>query len=452
MYTILGAGLAGLSVAYHLGHENCEVYEKNSYPSGHLHTQFIDGFTWDEGPHVSFTTDEYVRNLFAKSLLNDYLEYPVKAVNYYKKSWIPHPAQTNLFALPKELREACLEDFLKARSEYPDNYIPSNYKEWLSYSFGEVFSNIFPSAYTRKYWTTDPVNLTTDWVGDRVFFPNIDQVKNGSLAPLDEETHYIKKVRYPNKGGYMAYTNVLTVGINLHTEHTFSYIDFDNQKVHFTNGKTITYKTLINTLPLPILIKNSNAPDCVKKAADSLKCSSVLLVNVTANHATARKENWIYVYDEDKFSTRINCTELLSPNNAPTGKTGIQVEVYFSSYREKTDSNAFITEKVIDELIEMGLILSRESVESYHTKWVEWANVIFDNTRRVAQEVVLEWLASKGLVRESDDLEPMTNWGTKNISEKILMGDIILAGRFGQWKYFWTDDCVLRGKQISNKE
>ena len=29
------------------------------------------------------------------------------------------------------------------------------------------------------------------------------------------------------------------------------------------------------------------------------------------------------------------------------------------------------------------------------------------------------------------------------------VGDLILAGRFGQWKYYWTDDCVLRGKYIS---
>jgi hypothetical protein len=25
----------------------------------------------------------------------------------------------------------------------------------------------------------------------------------------------------------------------------------------------------------------------------------------------------------------------------------------------------------------------------------------------------------------------------------------MLAGRFAQWKYFWTDDCVLRGRQLA---
>ena len=41
----------------------------------------------------------------------------------------------------------------------------------------------------------------------------------------------------------------------------------------------------------------------------------------------------MYVYDEDKLSVRISFTEKFSPNNAPPGKTGIQVEVYGSEYR-----------------------------------------------------------------------------------------------------------------------
>ena len=60
MVIVLGAGLAGLSASYHLGHD-CEVYEKNDYCGGHIYSHHINGFTWDEGPHVSFTKHEHVR-------------------------------------------------------------------------------------------------------------------------------------------------------------------------------------------------------------------------------------------------------------------------------------------------------------------------------------------------------------------------------------------------------
>lgn len=448
MIIILGAGLAGLSASYHLGNSKCRLFEKNNYATGHIHSECIDGFVWDEGPHVSFTTNNYVRELFEANVSGELLEYPVKTSNYFKGGWIPHPAQSNLYAVPQPLRGECLESFLEARSHFSEDRKPANYQEWLEYSFGTTFANTFPAAYTRKYWTTEPFELTTDWVGNRIYFPQIQQVKEGYLAPLNEETHYVKKVRYPKFGGYMSFAQKLVKQANIELNSELLEIDFETKRILFNNGKYIFYTKLICTIPLPILIKRSNAPIEVKKAAEELNCSSVLLINITARHCTARTDNWIYVYDEDKYSTRINCTELLSPNNAPIGKTGIQVEVYFSSYRKQMESNNFIAKKVISELVEMGLIHCMDDVESNHTKWVQWANVIFDHKRRLNQDIILSWLSIYGLQREYDDLEPMTDW-TEKFQKNEITGDIILAGRFAQWKYYWTDDCILRGKLIS---
>jgi hypothetical protein len=46
------------------------------------------------------------------------------------------------------------------------------------------------------------------------------------------------------------------------------------------------------------------------------------------------------------------------------------------------------------------------------------------------------------LCRETDDLDPATDWAKATQPT----GALIMAGRFAQWKYFWTDDCVLRGR------
>jgi UDP-galactopyranose mutase len=51
-------------------------------------------------------------------------------------------------------------------------------------------------------------------------------------------------------------------------------------------------------------------------------------------------------------------------------------------------------------------------------------------------------------VREEQDLEPMTDWN-KKLENQEKLGDLIMAGRFGEWKYYWTDDCVMRGLHIS---
>ena len=160
------------------------------------------------------------------------------------------------------------------------------------------------------------------------------------------------------------------------------HISFKNKHITFFDNSEIIFKNLISTIPLPVLIERSDAPEKVKEAARKLSCSSVLLINITANHQTLLDYDWMYVYDEDKYSTRINCAEMLSPINAPSGQSGIQVEVYFSKYKEKLLDDNSIAECVIDELVEMGILAGKGDVINFHTKWVKWANVIFDFNRK----------------------------------------------------------------------
>ncbi|MBW3127593.1 protoporphyrinogen/coproporphyrinogen oxidase [Hymenobacter profundi] len=446
MIVILGAGLAGISASYHIGHSKCQIFEQHAYAGGHIHSETRDGFIWDEGPHVSFTKSEYVRDLFASS--TEFVEYPVFPANYYKGSWIPHPAQTNLYAAPQEIREECVKDFLSIR-ESPDkaDFTPANYQEWLEFAYGNTFADNFPGAYTRKYWTTEPQNLTTDWVGGRMYFPAVNDVLEGAQHPLEKSTHYITSVRYPKTGGYLSFAQKMLAEANIEYGKKVSFTSFKDRTVCFSDGTKVKFEKLISTIPLPVLIQQSDAPDVIKEAASQLSCSSVLLVNIIANHPTQRENNWIYVYDEDKYSSRINFTELLSPANGIVGKTGIQVEVYFSKYKPMKESQDEIISAVCNEMIEMGLIQTAESIESTHSKWVEWANVIFDHPRKKALGSIYNWLEQYGLVREENDLEPTTDWDQQFAKDPcIASGSLFLAGRFGQWNYFWSDDCVLRGR------
>jgi len=443
--TILGSGAAGLSCSYHAGHQNCIIFEKNEYFGGHLYSHQNNGFIWDEGPHVSFTKIPYVQDLFYKSVKGELLEFSSNVSNWFKGSWIPHPAQSNLFAAPEILRKSCLKDFLKAHKKKDKNKIPRNYEEWLLNAFGETFTKTFPKAYTKKYWTVEARELATDWIGNRVYYPKKEDFINGSKMQLNKQTHYIDKFRYPSRGGFKSFVNELRLDSNIKFNHKVSKIDLKNKIIFFNNGKQHSFERLISTLPLPELIKIIlNVPPEIKHAADLLLCSSLLLVNITANHKALKPYHWLYVYDDNKLSTRINHIDLLSSGNTPKDKTGVQVEVYFSSKKPLTDDISEIKKKVVQEVKEMGLIIQEESV---HTQIVKYANVIFDHNRRSAQNKVLNWLEQFGLEREDDDLEPITNWQKKC---RVKSGNLMLAGRYGQWKYYWSDDCVMRGKVLFN--
>lgn len=449
MNLILGAGISGLSASYHLGHANCLLLEQEDRPFGHVKMVSRDGFTWEEGPHVSFTKHAYVRDLFAASVDGEFEEYVARATNYFRGHWIDHPAQVSLHQVPEPLRSQCLDSFLRSRDPARAGpRAPADYQEWLEQAFGRVFTETFPAAYTRKYWTRHPRDLSTAWVGERVLFPTVEDVVSGAKGPLGRDLHYITTVRYPRRGGYEAFVRKLLAGANVRLGASPASIDLRARAVRLADGNAYEYERLISTIPLPRFLQLCRGlPSHVREAAEVLSCSEVLLVNVAARHPARRPETWIYVYDEDKLATRISLTEHLSPGNAPPGCTGVQVEVYGSRYRALPGTPDEITGRVAAELAAIGLIDPDAVHDSHHVR-VPWANVIFDHDTRPALEVLWTWLEQFGLLREPGDTHPLTDWG-RQTTVRTPFGPLAFAGRFGQWKYFWTDDCVLRGREMA---
>ena len=122
--------------------------------------------------------------------------------NYWQGHWIKRPAQINLHGLPAALVVNCIKDFITASAV--ENPVIENYADWLNAAFGPTFARAFPMEYTKKYHTTKARNLTTDWLGPRLYRPSIDEVLLGALEPEPLDVHYVDRFRYPQKGGFVA--------------------------------------------------------------------------------------------------------------------------------------------------------------------------------------------------------------------------------------------------------
>lgn len=421
--TILGGGISGLAVSYYLGRDKSVIYEADSHYGGHVYSEDVDGFVWDDGPHVSYTKNEYIQQLFSDLVDGEYEEVTAEVVNYYKGSWIDHPAQSNLYQIPEPLRTACLESFLDARVRNPDPRPPANYEEWIHRAFGRVFADTFPAVYTRKYWTREPRELGTDWIGKRVYYPKIEDVTGGAKGPLGRSTYWVNTWRYPSKGGFLTYTHKLAEGATIEYGKKLVHVNFGKRELRFDDGTRASYSQLVSTLPLPTLIACAeDAPLDVRDAASTLMATRLILVRIGANHASVRREPWLYVYDDDKLSTRVSIQENFSPHNAPTGKTAMSVEVCGSNAKPLPSDRKAVVETVQQELIQMGLLESKAAIASLTVRECAWGQVIYDLNRRQALDRVNRFLDSHGIIR---------------------------AGRYAQWGYMMTHDCVLRGKKVA---
>jgi protoporphyrinogen oxidase len=411
-------------VSLHVGHDQCVIYEADSHYGGHIYSEIENGFVWDDGPHVLFTKSEYVRQAWAEAVGGAFEEVPAAVVNYYQGHWIDHPAQSNLHQVPEPLRSRCVESFLEARRSEGDKAAPANYEDWINRAFGKVFADTFPAAYTRKYWTTEPANLGTDWIGKRVYFPKIEDVVQGAKGPLGRDTYWVGLWRYPSQGGFYAYARKFVEGARIHYGKKLVCINFKKREMDFEDGSRSTYKTLVSTLPLPVLVECAeDAPDEVREAAALLRATRMYLVRLAVDHPSVRKEPWLYVYDEDKLSTRVSIQENFAPSNAPPGKTGLSIEVCGSDYKPLPPDSDSVARIVQDEMIDMGLVENAEAVMARSVRYCPWGQVIYDHNRRPALEIINRFLDKMGVIR---------------------------AGRYSQWGYMMTHDCFLRGKNVAD--
>ena len=422
---IIGAGISGLAASYHLERSETVILESTDHYAGHVHSEFVDGFTWDDGPHMSFTVNDYAREFLADMVDQEFDSMPSVASNYYQGHWISHPAQVNLFQVPEPLRTTCLESFLATRD---DDRSPNNYQDWLDIAFGPVFASTFPAAYTRKYWTVEPSQLATEWVGNRVMKPSIEQVREGAMNSIGlQSPHYLagKDTRYPRKGGFMSYTHKMARAADLRLNSPVVSVDLSKRVVRVADGTEYRYENLVSTMPLRKFVKCIDAaPSVVRDAAERLTATNFLRVDVAVNHPAIRPETWVYVYDEDKYSVRISVTEKFGRSNAPKDTTGIQVEVYGSEYRACPADLEAVKSGVVDELIEMGMIEGREHLRYVNCKFVPQGNPIFDHYRKEAMREITAYLDRNG---------------------------VHLVGRYAEHKYLMTDACVLSGRRAADR-
>jgi protoporphyrinogen oxidase len=426
-FAILGAGMAGVGAAHRLHEQGIRatIYEKHEYHGGHTASfRSPQGFLFDEGPHVSFTSDERIRELLAESIHQQYESVRYGVNNYWKGKWIKHPAHCNLHGLPTDLVVDILRDFVHAR-EQGDPTI-RNYEDWLVASYGETFARTFPMEYTIKYHTTTAANMSTDWLGPRMYRPKLEEVLYGALSPSTPDYHYVTEFRYPSREGFVAYFNSFLQQADFKLSHELVAIDPKKKELRFANGRAEAFDRLVSSMPLPDLIPTVvGAPADVLEAAAKLACTSCVLVNLGIDREALSEFTVTYFYDRDFSFTRLSFPYLMSPNNAPPGTSSVQAEVYFSKKYQPLDRTPQeYIQPVIADLRRSGLLTDEDKVLFSEARVCPYANVIFDLERAPAVATVHGYLNDIG---------------------------IAYCGRYGDWLYTWTDEAFKSGENAAQK-
>ncbi|WP_096022076.1 protoporphyrinogen/coproporphyrinogen oxidase [Campylobacter lanienae] len=415
MIVILGAGISGISASYHLNQKNIQniIFEKDDDWGGLCGNFELDGFRFDKAVHLSFSDNEYVKNLFSKSC--EYIAHEPIAYNYYNGYWLKHPAQNNLMPLSLDEKIDIITDFAQNTN---DKVNLKNYEQWLKAQYGNYFSENFAMVYTKKYWTLQAKDLSTTWVGTRMYTPNLKEVLKGAFEENTPNTYYASQMRYPKKGGYKSFLNYMRKDCDIKFNKKVIQIDTLNKIVYFDDDTNQAYDNLISSIPLPEyknLIKDM--PLYIKQACDRLQYTSIALVSFGFNKADIAKYLWFYIYDEDILASRCYSPSIKSPDNAPKNCSSLQFEIYFSKNKPLNLNNQELINHIIQKSKKMGIFDTKDIVIQ-DCRILKYGNVIFYHNMELDRKIILDYLA--------------------NLNIKTI-------GRFGKWEYLWSDQSLLSG-------
>lgn len=438
---ILGGGLAGLSAGYHLKEGTHAILERSDYPGGLASSLVKDGFTFDHTGHLLHLHDEYGKKFIFDMLKDNIVECKRNAYIYSHKTMTQYPFQANTYGLPENVVRECLAGFFNARAVAPKPFSPrGSFLSWVMRNFGDGFANHFFIPYNKKLWTVSLNEMTCEWLGMFVPQPSMQEVLDGAASSRQSGLGYNSTFFYPKMGGIQSLVDAIveTGKPKVHCGIKVTDVYLDKQEVEGIkknkDGSSTSFKlgydTLINTIPLPYLIRMCrDVPDRIVKLVNKLRWTSVLNINVgLATPNAGGDKHWIY-FPEDEFPFyRIGFPQNFTSATAPKGCSSVYFELAYTQEDFKQCSDPeYIKSKALDCITHLkreGIVPRNAVTKTVAAIPIPVAYVIYDKDRTAVVEELQHYLSANGVSN---------------------------AGRYGRWQYSFMERAIVEGKEVAEQ-
>jgi len=427
MIVIIGAGLAGLSTAYHLTGVPYRLFEKEKEAGGLCRSYQMDGFTFDMTGHLLHFRQAEIRTL-VESLLDGRLEQHIRrSFIYSHRTYTEYPFQVNTYGLPPEVVRECLLGFLATLtnpSAPPARPEDRSFKGWILENLGEGMAKHFMVPFNEKLWQVSLDELTSDWVSWLVPKPELKDVVNGALGIKDKAFGYNPSFLYPVQGGIGILPKAFlpAVGEIAYGKEVVE-VDTKYRRATFQDGQREDYETLISTIPIPELVRCcTDLPRAIQEAAAGLRCVSVYNVNLGVARQRVSDKHWIYFPEPEYPFYRAGFPMNFSPALGRPGCSSLYVEV--SHQPTEVTAPAVLLKQIREGLERAGIFRPEDDIIVADVHDIRYGYVLYDKHRARALPTILEELERRG---------------------------IHSIGRYGRWEHTSMEDAIAQGKQLAER-
>jgi protoporphyrinogen oxidase len=297
----------------------------------------------------------------------------------------------------------------------------SNFEEFILAHFGEGIARHFLIPYNEKTWGVHPREMTAAWCRRFVPVPPVEHILAGAVGASVPEMGYTVKFWYPRSGGIGALPNAMAGRLKpdrIHYQSQVEAVDHKRRAVK-VGGQWIGYRALVSTMPLPELCRRlSEPPGTVVRAAERLRWTSVMYLDVATSAPPAADFHWVYVPEKRYPFYRVGIYSNAVGYMAPKGCGSMYVEL---STRKRNLTLDKILPDTLDALTAVGVLTGPDTVRFARLRVIEHAYVIYDRHYAAARRTLLSFFKRHG---------------------------IYSCGRYGSWVYSPMEDSLKEGDQV----
>ncbi|MBN1625856.1 MAG: FAD-dependent oxidoreductase, partial [Deltaproteobacteria bacterium] len=323
--------------------------------------------------------------------------------------YIPYPIQNNLRFLDTGVAKIALEEMIEQGQVEPDTM-----KGWLKKTFGSTLCNLFFYPFHSLY----TAGLYEHIAPQDAFKSPVDLslVRKGAFGE-SSAAGYNSSFIYP-ENGLNALARRIAEKCDVQYGKQVKTIDIQNKTISFYDGSTISYDSIISTLPLN---------DVIGLCGLHLDCrndpySSVLVLNIGANRGNnCPDHHWLYNintisgFHRVGFYSNVDRSFLPVSSHKNNDRVSIYVErAYPGGQKASHKEIAQYIDDVTKELQDWGFVNDTEVTD------FTWIDVAY----------TWSW--------------PGSRWKEKALRE-LKKNDIYQVGRYARWEFQGISDSIREG-------
>ncbi|MBQ7503220.1 FAD-dependent oxidoreductase [bacterium] len=389
-YVVVGAGAAGLTLAYYLCRAGLDVtvLEREESIGGLARSFRYGSWCFDIGPHRFYSTNPKV-NAFLQEVSQDkFLEIPRVSSVFFMDHYHDWPLRlSTVFKLPPLIAFKAGLDMLFKNLVYAGKKSDS-FKDYVLKRYGNTLYKTFFKDYTEKFVGMSTENTHKNWAKTGLERATIDETVNTAtlfeifklmLVPKNENLLFL----YPPEGGIQSFWNdcadaVRSMGGRIvtgcHIEEIACADSAEGKK------KITELRTSVGAFACDRLYWSGSVNEIgsmLGLSPTGLDYRAQIICSVMLDRPPLQQAQWCYYGAKDLIFSRISNPGSFAPLSVPEGKGGLCIEITCQYQDEMWNDPDSLFPRILKELKAIRAISEDAKAEGFKMERIREAYPIY---------------------------------------------------------------------------